>query len=45
MVRSEVVHYLNQGDHIRAADALMNWTNPGLKKRRQAEKALFLAEQ
>ena len=45
MVRSEVVHHLNQGDHIRAADAFMNWTNPGLKKRRQAEKALFLAEQ
>jgi lysozyme len=43
MVRSEVVYYLNQGDNQKAADAFMNWTNPGLKKRRQAERALFLA--
>jgi GH24 family phage-related lysozyme (muramidase) len=43
MVRSEVVKYLNEGDQVRAANAFMNWTNPGLKKRRQAEKALFLA--
>jgi lysozyme len=43
MVRSEVVHYLNQGDTQMAADAFMNWTKPGLKKRRQAERALFLA--
>ena len=43
MVRSEVVYYLNQGDQVKAADAFMNWTNPGLKKRRQAERALFLA--
>lgn len=42
MVRSEVIKHLNQGDHQRAADAFMNWTNPGLKKRRQAERALFL---
>ena len=45
MIRSEVVYYLNQGDHVRAADAFMNWTSPGLKKRRQAERALFLANQ
>jgi GH24 family phage-related lysozyme (muramidase) len=43
MVRSEVVYYLNQGDNQKAANAFMNWTNPGLKKRRQAERALFLA--
>jgi lysozyme len=43
MIRSEVVYYLNQGDNQKAADAFMNWTNPGLKKRRQAERALFLA--
>lgn len=43
MVRSDVVKYLNEGDHIKAANAFMNWTNPGLKKRRQAERALFLA--
>ena len=45
MIRSEVVYYLNQGDQIKAADAFMNWTNPGLKKRRQAERALFLTDQ
>jgi GH24 family phage-related lysozyme (muramidase) len=44
MVRSEVVKYLNEGNTVKAADAFMNWTNPGLKKRRQAERALFLAE-
>jgi GH24 family phage-related lysozyme (muramidase) len=43
MVRSEVVYYLNQGDQIKAANAFMNWVDPGLKKRRQAERALFLA--
>lgn len=43
MIRSEVVYHLNQGDTQRAADAFMNWTSPGLKKRRQAERALFLA--
>lgn len=43
MVRSDVVKYLNEGDQIKAANAFMNWTNPGLKKRRQAERALFLA--
>jgi GH24 family phage-related lysozyme (muramidase) len=42
MVRSEVVYYLNQGDTKRAADAFMNWTTPGLKKRRQIERDLFL---
>jgi lysozyme len=45
MVRSDVVKYLNQGDQIKAANAFMQWTNPGLKKRRQAERALFLANQ
>jgi lysozyme len=45
MVRSEVVYHLNQGDTKKAADAFMNWTNPGLKKRRQAERALFLASE
>jgi GH24 family phage-related lysozyme (muramidase) len=45
MVRSEVVYHLNQGDQVKAADAFMNWTNPGLKKRRQAERALFLASE
>jgi GH24 family phage-related lysozyme (muramidase) len=45
MVRSKVVQHLNNGDTQRAADAFMNWTNPGLKKRRQAERALFLADE
>jgi len=45
MVRSEVVKYLNEGDQVKAANAFMNWTNPGLKKRRQAERALFLASE
>jgi GH24 family phage-related lysozyme (muramidase) len=45
MVRSDVVKYLNQGDYQKAADAFMNWTNPGLKKRRQAERALFLTSE
>lgn len=40
--RSEVVYYLNQGDNQKAADAFMNWTKPNLKKRREAERALFL---
>jgi lysozyme len=44
MVRSEVVKHLNDGDTVKAADAFMNWTKPGLKKRRQAERALFLTE-
>jgi lysozyme len=43
MVRSDVVKYLNEGDTERAANAFMNWTKPGLKKRRQAERALFLS--
>jgi len=42
MVRSEVIKHLNDGDPEKAANAFMNWTNPGLKKRRQAERALFL---
>ena len=45
MVRSEVVYYLNQGDTQKAANAFMNWTHPGLKQRRQAERALFLANE
>jgi len=45
MVRSEVVKYINEGDQVKAANAFMNWTNPGLKKRRQAEKTLFLASE
>jgi lysozyme len=45
MVRSEVVYYLNQGDTQKAANAFMNWTSPGLKKRRQAERELFLASE
>jgi GH24 family phage-related lysozyme (muramidase) len=43
MVRSDVVKYLNEGDQIKAANAFMQWSHPGLKKRRQAERALFLA--
>jgi lysozyme len=45
MVRSDVIKYLNKGDQVKAANAFMNWTNPGLKKRRQAERALFLADE
>ena len=45
MIRSDVVYYLNQGDNQKAANAFMNWTHPGLKKRRQAERALFLASE
>jgi len=45
MIRSDVVKHLNAGDTEKAADAFMNWTNPGLKKRRQAERALFLASE
>ena len=44
MVKSDVIRYLNDGDKQKAANAFMNWTKPGLKKRRQAERALFLAE-
>lgn len=43
MVKSDVIRYLNEGDNHKAANAFMNWIHPGLKKRRQAEKALFLA--
>ena len=43
MIRSEVVYYLNLGNHQKAADAFMNWSKPDLKKRREAESALFLA--
>jgi lysozyme len=45
MIRSDVVKHLNEGDTEKAANAFMNWTNPGLKKRRQAERALFLANE
>ena len=44
MIKSEVIKYLNEGDKQKAANAFMNWTKPGLKKRREAERALFLAE-
>jgi GH24 family phage-related lysozyme (muramidase) len=44
-VRSDVVKHLNEGDTQKAANAFMNWTSPGLKKRRQAERALFLASE
>ena len=44
MVRSDVIKHLNDGDNQKAANAFMNWTKPGLKKRREAERALFLAE-
>ena len=44
MRRSDVVKHLNAGDPDRAAKAFMNWSNPPeLRKRREAEKALFLA--
>jgi GH24 family phage-related lysozyme (muramidase) len=44
MRRSDVVKYLNAGDPEKAAQAFMNWSNPPeLRKRRKAEKALFLA--
>jgi GH24 family phage-related lysozyme (muramidase) len=45
MIRSDVVKYVHEGDTQKAANAFMNWTNPGLKKRREAERALFLANQ
>ena len=45
MIKSDEVKYMNQGDNQKAANAFMNWTNPGLKKRRQAERALFLANE
>lgn len=45
MVRSEVIYHLNKGDQVKAANAFMNWTKPGLTKRRQVERALFLAEE
>lgn len=45
MMQSDVIKYMNQGDNKKAANAFMNWTNPGLTRRRQAEKALFLANE
>jgi lysozyme len=44
MIRSDVIKHLNDGQVHKAADAFMQWTKPGLKKRRQAERALFLAD-
>jgi GH24 family phage-related lysozyme (muramidase) len=45
MIKSDVVKHLNNGDVYKAADAFLNWSNPSqLKKRRKAERALFLAE-
>jgi lysozyme len=43
MVKSDVVKYLNEGDQQKAANAFLNWSNPGLRQRRKAERALFLA--
>jgi GH24 family phage-related lysozyme (muramidase) len=44
MRRSDVVKHLNAGHPDKAAKAFMNWSNPPeLRKRREAEKALFLA--
>jgi lysozyme len=44
MRRSDVIKHLNAGDPHKAAQAFMNWSNPPeLRKRRKAEKALFLA--
>lgn len=41
--RSDVVKYMNRGEMEKAGNAFMNWSKPDvLKKRRQAEKALFL---
>ena len=45
MIKSDVVKYMNEGDNQKAANAFMNWTNPGLKQRRKAERALFLASE
>jgi lysozyme len=43
--RSDVVKYLNKGEVEKAGNAFMNWTTPPvLKKRRQAERDLFLTE-
>ena len=43
MVRSEVVHYLNQNKTELAANAFLNWSNPpDLKRRREYERKLFL---
>ena len=44
MIKSDVIRHLNEGDKQKAANAFMNWTKPGLKKRREVERALFLAE-
>jgi lysozyme len=45
MVKSDVVRHLNDGNVHKAADAFLNWSTPSeLKKRRKAERALFLAE-
>ena len=48
--RSTIRMRYNRGDYAGAADALMDWTKaagkvlPGLVKRRQAERALFLSD-
>jgi lysozyme len=45
MIKSDVVKHLNDGNTHKAADAFLNWSNPPeLRKRRKAERALFLAE-
>jgi GH24 family phage-related lysozyme (muramidase) len=48
--RSGMRMAINRGDFEKAADAFMSWTKaagkvlPGLVRRRQAERALFLSE-
>ena len=47
--RSQIRMRANRGDWVGAAEALMDWTKgggkvlPGLVRRREAEKALFLS--
>jgi lysozyme len=43
--QSEVVHHINKLDYMAAANAFLNWSNPPvLKKRRERERAVFLAD-
>ena len=45
MVSSNVIKHMNNNQPQKAADAFMEWTKPAvLKRRRQAERAVFLAE-
>ncbi|NJR37505.1 MAG: lysozyme [Leptolyngbyaceae cyanobacterium CSU_1_4] len=49
-VRSTLIQLLNQKDYLGAADQLLRWNKgngqelPGLTRRRQAERALFLGQ-